>query len=663
MSDIKKELRLIATLDDSAFKRQMQGLKKELGSTFSLKASDLGELRSAFKGISKEFSDQLRQVLNEYKSAKGPMKGGNAGLPNGTKLGAKDIQINAREVNITATNVRLTGMSLPSSGGPTGAPGGGSGGGGGNGAYTPGNLAGRFPGAASLIGGIGAVGAAGAMVQGGYSTYQGIRRTMAEREFRPIEDTAEGRYMEGAARESGRGELTPKVMGGVGGALSGGAKGALGGAAVGAGIGSVIPVLGTAIGAAIGATIGGVGGAVAGGFQGAQEASSTQGELRVEQIRPLVRAVTEAQRLNPMRMQAMAGGGIPGDVLNGQMRQGAEYGYKPDETLQQLLTAKQTLGNAGASEALPGLQRRQRMLGIDVGTGAENIETMAGAGGGTRSQAISKQIETIKKGVAAGLDVSKSGAFLKTVSAAVSEGGLGRVDTDLVSSRLGGYAKGIAGEGDVTDTTLAQAKMLSDVVRQQSTAESGFSGIGNISNIQESFKNRGANLDTGTMLSLMNMSSDATDKDYEKVVGGAGGDTYKLIQDLKAGKQRQQEAGLDVAGVSGNMRTYLGGKESGFTTEGQIRRDEAMQAGPLDLAGAGAKIAGVETGVSGEQGYKLMQAEALQASTLATEGLKFFDSSTRRATEGLEKLEKALKVTAARFDEMLDNLQASGSKR
>jgi len=513
---------------------------------------------------------------------------------------------------------------------------------------------------------------AGVAITGAGSAFYGLKKLYAEREFREQEDLASGRYIESASRQAGRESLVPKAIGGVGGALAGGALGIKGGAMLGGAIGSIIPGAGTAVGAGIGGVIGGIGGVITGGLGGSAIMSNMAGEANVEQTRTLQAMMDEARRVSPLRQQAMAGGNLPTDVLNDIQSVGAKStGYRPEETLQHLLTARGILGNKGAAGALQNLQEQQRFYGVDVGTGAKSIEALAGAGGTTRSNATAQQVEVLKKGVAAGLDVSKSGRFLQTTAQYLQESaGFGRVNTGAVTDRMAGFAKGFGG-GEVTDASLQQAKSLTDLVKQESTATGGIAGAGNITAIQDTFRKFGAELDTGTMGALMNLSSDATEEDVKKILantkrkGGGQADIAGMTKDIMEGKTGGIEAMMDKMGIQDpNLRRMLASGERSIRTEEQIRLEEVkgMKLTPEDKKRAEEEMLSAKKGVQSSKEFQLSQNEAVLANDRALAGLSTFTIGINQSAKAIDEFAKSVKAATAYLNSQDSNIGINRSE-
>ena len=672
MSSIKKELKLTASLDDTKLKQQIQELKKELGAGLSLKSADLQGMEKAFERIADKFSQKISKAVAAMKTQESKTGSGNIGGARNDFEKEQDEQWKAIAARIkkeegarlkmekkveeerrqaqnrlddlkkknteeqmrnsmldrspVAQAMRAMGAS------PDAARRGAAGAEGASGKLLA--NAGRI---ASLGGGVLAAG----------HGLTAIRRQMAEREFRFVEDASDGRFLEGMARRSGRSEFAPKALGAAGGAAAGLAGGAL--------LGSALGPVGTLVGGGIGA--------IGGGIAGAMGMSNAQGELRVEQIRPLHRAFDEARGMSGGRISAMRGGGVGRSGLSLMGQRGAEAeGFSPQETLQHFLQARGSLGNAGARGAMGGMQSMFNATGVDIGTQASGIETLAGAGRTSRGAAQTAQIDTIRKGVAAGLDVSKSGQFLRETSQLLQEStGMGRVDTNAMTSRMAEFSRGFAGGGDITDTNISQARQLSMMTRGESLATSGVSGIGNILGVQDAL---GAGASPGQLLAGSKLSSNATLEDIQSALG-VDEETAKKIQ---ASKQPGAAMGKGISamglGEGDPLARFFRASERGQATEEDLGTQAALGGPKLsqqEMDQAKDQLDANSKQLKSTDEFQLAQKEAVLAQQRVVAGFDNFQIGVKAATDASSELAVALKETKGRLLEMLDGMKAVGS--
>lgn len=677
MSNLKKELRIVATLDDSGFKRQIESLKKTMGKELSFKGQDFSGIGDAFKAIAKDFAKELKEALKGLK-----VGGGSGGissekgisnsdpfiqearfkakqyrqdlahqdkifekeqrekskeyftdLRNKEKLVAQESRLkdrdrkkeelaNTRSALEEAKSLERTKKSVAASTRPDYSD-------------TPKDFTGamrdftgdskRKP--ASMREMISGARAAGATSLAVMNSYYDTREQSIERRDRKIQDISTGNILEGIARESGRSEIAPKVLGG--------GVGVAGGAA----LGSIAGPIGTIIGGIIG------------GLSGFFKFSNRQGELNVQDTQVLNRGFGKAQPLISQRLEHLAGGGVSGEGLSDITGMGAGFGYSAAETSQQYGTVKGILGNIEGSKAFGDIQAQKRNFGIDEGTGSNLRDIVAGTGRGTIAGSENKTFEIYKKAVAAGLDISKLPQFAKiTADQVQKQAGIGAIDSEGVAGAIARIAQNIAGEGSITSTTLQQAKGIQDILQQQSTSMTGFSGIGNISGIQGAFKQAGANLGTGTMGSLLKMGSNASSSDIKTVLDRdsslSSEQRNKLMEILPGLSGGNQSRGLGLSGVKSgsNLATLLGAEETGLTTPQQLAFEKAQGSGRSRLTSEQAATAmqGVAGAVQGSEEMQYQKAVASFDVTEITSGLSLMGTAASTVKEELENLSIAL---------------------
>lgn len=388
---------------------------------------------------------------------------------------------------------------------------------------------------------------------------------------------------------------------------------------------------------------------------GKLEAGSAEAETRQEETGLAQDALRRSREMRRTRMDAMRGGAANGQQLNAVQMMGALQGFSGEESLQQFLEARQSLGNEAAI-TLRGLQRRMNMTGIGVGEQAQAMEMFMGAQRGTTSgQAFTRSFDVLKRGVAAGLDVSKSGKFLQTTADFIrSQQGLGQIDVDQVSERLARSAAGFGG-GSVTDTSLRQAAQLQEMLTRESTSKEGFSGLGNIQNILDVVGNQ-ANAG-GLMMALQNTSANATEGDIQEILtrGGFKGDAAVAAKQIAAGKQNTLQRGLSNLGTGPEaeaLKLALGGQEAGITTEQFLGRERG-QAGVLGMTldEAGAKIEGAAP--AGPEVDSLVQDFKTQNAAFVT-GMQLMTSETARLRTAFGDFLKTLEQSRSKLEQYTD---------
>lgn len=665
MGDIRKNLTLSAQLDDSQLRKQLEVLKKEMGNAFSVDAGSLNDLKASIRDIAKEFGATIRKELD---GIRGPRSKSNAQGNQKTELNIDEIgSIQVKEM--TVANMVVNSMTFKgtgtSSGGTNGLGRGGSG--------APDEES-KEPGAADWLKKnktMLAVGAASMAVREGISSVISVQQTMAERSNRLSRDFEAGLGVEGVARQAGRGKLGLSLGAGAAGAVGGGLLGAK---ALGA-AGSFFGPMGTAIGAGIGA----IGGGLVGGLSSYMGTSNAMGELSKEQVQLLADSEARARAISPLRQQMMAGGGISRETMTDQMRVGArKYGMGGEDTLQSMLQARDVLGNKGASESFNQIMGNQRFLGINAGTTAQAIETMSGASGESRGVTAAKQGELIKRWVAGGLDLSKSGRALQTtVQYLQSTTGLGRVDTDAAGNRLTNYAAGF-GNGQITDTTLNQAQTLAQMLHGESSSIQGLAGAANLNQIQ-GISGKYGGFGTGTTLALAGLSSNAGEKDILDVLSegqksgevGKNVDLAQAVKDIQAAKQKDATMDLiqQIAGGNNNLAIGALGAEQNFqgnfTTESMLGRQRAAagQITPEGMATAAQTVAGAQGEIQKAPEFQLDVAQFTRSTESASKGLETFTTVTEQMTNQMKKLLTDLEAAQKRFADMSRQTGYGGIQR
>lgn len=618
---IKKELKITAVLDDAAIKKQIRQLKQELNSAFEIKT--IRNSKSMKQDIDREQDEHWKAIskrLQKEEREKFKMEKKLEMERHAAEVRLQDIRRKFISDTIKQSELGARVSPLARAGGA---------------------LSGMARGMSAIGGGI---------LGAGYGL-NNIRRSLAEREFREVNDSTQGKFLEAIARRSGRSEFLPKAGGFLGGALAGAGGGAL--------LGSALGPLGTLGGAAIGG--------IGGGIMGALGLSKAQGELRVEQIRPLLESFDRAKNLTPGKLQLMRGGGPGSQGINALTGGGAANGFTPEQTVQQLTQARGSLGNTAAGRMINQFQKILNATGADVGTQAGAAETFAGVTGKGRVAGGQANIEVIKRGVAAGLDISKSGKFLEQTAQFIQEtAGLGRVSPEDTASRLSEMASRFSGTGAITDTNLSQARQLFELTKKESTATEGLAGIGNIANIQGAFKKSGQKLTPELLLALQNTSSATTNEDKLSILerGGITGDAAtSLLANLNKGNEGQVGADL-VAGKGSLLGTSLLARERGLTTEQQLGAERGLSGGMLSqesIDRAAFKLSDSEEAIKATKEFALTQKEAELAQKQVIAGFSEFDVGIKQASRALGELAEALDKTKGRLSEMVDNLKLSTS--
>lgn len=422
-------------------------------------------------------------------------------------------------------------------------------------------------------------------------------------------------------------------------------------------------------GAAGGAAFGGIPGAIVGGLGGlgASVVSGTfkKGMVGAEQLgveeflarnQIAGQAFNRAQSIMPTRVEAMRGGSVNSRELTDLQFRGAGQGFGVEQTLQQLLESKAFLGKQAAT-ALPELQKIMNQTGMGVGEQAQAIESISGFGGNTIGASVSKSVDILKKGVAAGLDVSKSGQFLKTTASVLEQqAGFGKLDVDKISNILAGFAQGFAGNKVTTEADLRQAQQLFNLQRNESVSEQGLSGINNIMSIQESFQKRGKKLNTQTLLALSALPTGAKAEDIQQALSESGLDETtktEISDEIMRNKAEGTEGGAKKVGLKGLMSSIFAQRDRGLKTISDqfgIERAKKLASG-MNVEGAAAQVdltKGMPVGpemeqkrqeamIGAEQASSGIQIMGIQANDTADK-LKAFSSELTNAIKTLQEM-------------------------
>lgn len=685
MADIKKELKLVASLEDQKLKSQIQQLRRELSQGLSFKAMDLSSLEKSFEKVADRFTQKITKAVNDLRAQENrsqstrrrsaaneifdPQRGKYVKVQEGQiydkesgkkfkteqdlarykeaqalKLERKLEQVRKRqedqkhqrelrrmrelERSFTFRAARTMGAGTRTAAGISEAVG---------------MIGGRFGGGMGRLAGMagGAMGATGAAVMGGVAVaaFAANRLSAAQdraRQFRQSRATeaqevglalAQGRGTEGVLRRRARRGVGTfeRAERGVAGFLS-----------------AFNPFSEDFLSNPMEA-----------GRQAIRQREESEQEAQLAETQMARGALGRARGLRRGRVAAMRGGGITGNQLTAAQGMGANLGFGLEETLQQTVQARQFLGNRALMREAAGggmgprmtnlatMQDIMQRTGVDVGEQARAAEIFAGGGRTTMGEGVQRQIETLKKGVAAGLDVSKSGQFLRTTADFIqSTAGLGQLDTDQIAEQMSRAVFGFARGGEATQMDVQRAAQLQQQIRQESLATGGAAGIGNILGIQQALPNA----TPGQLLAGQNLSSNASVQDIQTALE-VDEATARQIQQSKQGNLQR---GLGAMGVEGGspLGLFLGGKETGQTTEQFLGRMQAENfQGPMPAGGLGAGAVGTEELRSLTAEFRTNQTEFVQGfaalaneTTLVNNEMSAFRSQLSDAVSKLREL-------------------------
>jgi hypothetical protein len=355
--------------------------------------------------------------------------------------------------------------------------------------------------------------------------------------------------------ESGRQSLMAGSAGAASGALKYGAMGAVGGSLIGGPIGTLA---------------GGLIGAAFGGYKGWMEGGAEEAARRKEETALGMQATNLARAHRGNRLDYLRGGGNK-NAITGIEFGGTQQGFTAQESIQQFLAARQSLGNKGATEGLAGMQKLYNLTGMGVGEQAQAAEQMIG-GSSSRTAQIG---ESMKKWFAAGLDQSKLAQGIQATANYVAQSaGLGRVNAGGIEENILKFAAASAGGGPMTQADIQRGAGLQQMLKSESTAKGGIAGIGNLLQVQTAM---GPDASTEQVMAALNMSSEASLEDMQKVLGPEMG--KKLFESRKQGTQATGFGGLNLNDLTSQVA--FGSPERGITGEQQLGALQMQQGGKV----------------------------------------------------------------------------------
>ena len=344
------------------------------------------------------------------------------------------------------------------------------------------------------------------------------------------------------------------------------------------------------------------------------------------------------------------------------------------ETLSQFGQARQFLGNRATGQNLGIMQNVLQRTGTSISDQAQAAETITGATrGGTFQGGVLAQVEILRKGVAAGMDASKSGQFLRITSEFIAQSmGLGQIDVDSISNAMRDLTAAAAGGGDVSRADMERARNLQEQLRRESTGTAGFAGLGNVLGFLDAIPEP----TTGQFLAGQNLSANATVEDTMEILGVDRQTAEKVVRN----KKNALSLGLGAAfgeGKEANMlKLGLGGRETGQTSEqflGRQRmikgqqgvqglRDQlaegvgggALAPGMLDLVG-GTKA--LPQGAFGSAEFESQRAEAEAEQIELKSGMLLLLDETDLVRTSFGKLKTDLENASTALKDFMDDVK------
>jgi len=673
MADLKKQLILEVSLDTKKLKTEIEALKKDIkdvGATGAgFNTTGLKGLNEDLKKVRKEITALTKDIKGIGSTGAGSNTTGLKGLNEELKKVRKEITALTKDIKgIGATGADTTGLKDLRKGGPRSIldiiPGGAG-------------ISQGLGGAGRLLRGpLGIAGGAAAMLTGGamlgsqlLSNYDEMRALRAS-QANTISGLARSGDFAGVSIMQNDDRLRG-LLGGSMNAAAGAGKGALFGSLAFGGLGAVLGGLfgggvgaipGAKLGAAFGSVVGGLAGGVTSFMPGYERAQKEERERLMLETQPIRDAMARQRELSNVRRQVARragrslGGANTMQRLTSLQFLGTREGFGQEETLNQMMQLGSSVGMNEAAISLPRSQYFMNRTGVDVGTQGALREAITGAERGSFAGSQEKMEAIIRRGMAFGIKDGKLDQYARITAEAVERNAsLGGVqDADAIAAELASRARGLAGEGDITQGTLARAADIQSTIRDLSSQTQGVAGAGNFLAIQKAARESGINLDPAQML-LMAQASNKGGGAMKEILGRSGQFSAEQI-DKFVGAATANKSNLTemFPGLSQDMRDILGNIMFG-TTERTLDVAKSGRGGmgaadAIDLEGRGTD----QTGKEGDLNRIQQQVDftAFQA------GMDNINLSMREAAVTIKKysevIERSAKVLENRMN-IIDN--------
>lgn len=483
--------------------------------------------------------------------------------------------------------------------------------------------------------------ALGQVMGGAANAYEDYRTLQAGRRHEVTSNLLGGQFVSQYSRNSGR----QFSMSHVGAAAGGAVMGAGGGALLGAAIGSIIPGLGTAVGA----LIGGLGGAIYKGIDSYMGMSEKRAARFQKETQPLQDATNAAMQLNGQRLN-MVKRGASETLLNINERQAAAMGFTPGEAAEQFSQLQNTFGTAGASSTINTARRLNLNTGANIGDTGNMIQALQGGNRQDFGVNAANTEMLVSRAFANGLDRSKTSKFLQeTTSYIQNSTQFSRLDTGTLTDRFTGMASTF-GNGTIDDTSMRQAQQALQMQYQDSFAQGGLAGLGNIFN----FKDKAGKLGLGGLdtANLLNMSENATVDDAFKMLSPeaqAKPGIRDALSELIQSKAQNTQRAADQFGMP--MATLMKSADTGLSAENAMNYIDKTRAGVLK---AGGDITNQEVAGSQAQGMAVRNAQL--AKEEVDLGRQTFKTAIDNTAADLDRLRQAFAGAVESFNEVLKDM-------
>ena len=483
--------------------------------------------------------------------------------------------------------------------------------------------------------------ALGTVMGGAANAFEDYKMLQASRRHEVSSNLLGGQFVSQYSRDSGRQFSASHVGAAAGGAV----MGAGGGALLGAAIGSIIPGLGTAVGA----LIGGLGGAIYKGIDSYMGMSEKRAARFQKETQPLQDATNAAMQLNGARLN-MVKRGASETLLNLNERQGAAMGFSPEEANAQYSQLQDLLGNEGAASTINAARRLNLNTGASVGDTGNMVQALQGGNRQGFGVNAANTEMIVSRAFANGLDRSKTSKFLQETSSYIQNSTqFSRLDTGTLTDRFTGMASAFGG-GTIDDTSMRQAQQAMQMQYQDSFAQGGLAGLGNIFNLKDKVGKMGlGGLDTAN---LLNLSKNATVEDAFKMLspeGQAKPGIKDALSELIQSKAQNTQRAADQFGLP--MATLMKTADTGLSAENAMNYIDKTRAGVLK---AGGDITNTEVAGSQAQGMAVRNAQL--AKEEVDLGRQTFKTAIDNTTADLDRLRNAFAGAVEAFNSVLKDM-------
>lgn len=461
----------------------------------------------------------------------------------------------------------------------------------------------------------------------------------------------------------GIGAIQSGLFGAGKGALYGGLAGAGIGGLAGSLLGGVGAIPGAMLGGKIGAGIGTVVGGVSSLMPGYEQAQKEERERLMLETQPVRDAMARQRELSNVRRQVARragrslGGANTMQRLTSLQFLGTQEGFGQEETLNQMMQLGSSVGMNEAATSLPRSQYFMNRTGVDVGTQGALREAITGAERGSFAGSQEKMEAIIRRGMAFGIKDGKLDQYARITAEAVERNAsLGGVqDADAIAAELASRARGLAGEGDITQGTLARAADIQSTIRDLSSQTQGVAGAGNFLAIQKAARESGVNLDPAQML-LMAQASNKGGGAMKEILGRSGQFSAEQI-DKFVGATTANKSNLTemFPGLSQDMRDILGNTMFG-TTERTLDVAKSGRGGmgaadAIDLEGRG-------TDQTGKEGDLNRIQQQVDFQTFQS-GMDNMSTSMKQASTTIKTYSEIIERSAKKLEEVINRLDSN----